>query len=232
MQSYLASKAAIRRYPFRLSCVGLPLAATLLMLSAAVVTDAHAACDGKEVLFVDDFSKPDLSWSPRDFTAFGSKKYVVAIEPNGTIRDWPSAHLFSENYSVCVQVKLPSDPAGAAGSGIAFWINPTKNQTGAMDYYMAVISPDGYYWVSRVTNGTRSPVLDDVREPLVKTGPNDINELSVTLRGSSGTFAINGKEVGKFTGQPPKQSHAGITAGAPLDKKYVVEFSNFRVLRP
>jgi len=32
--------------------------------------------------------------------------------------------------------------------------------------------------------------------------------------------------------EPPSQSYAGILAGAPLDKKYQVEFSDFRVEKP
>jgi hypothetical protein len=221
-----------RDTPFRLRAAVPLLAVMIPLLAVATATAARAACDGKEVLFADNFSEPDLSWHPRDVTVFRNGKYSLAIEPNGTIRDWPSDHLFSGNYSICAQVKLPNDPAGAAGSGIAFWIDPAKNQIGTNDYYMAMISPDGYYWVSKFVNGTRSMVLDDVQGPIVKTGSNDTNELSVTLQGNAGTFTINGKEVGKFSGAPPKQSHAGIAAGAPLDKKYIVEFSNFRVRKP
>ena len=193
---------------------------------------ARAGCDGKEVLFADDFSKPDLSWSPRDLTVFRNGKYVLAIQPNGSIQDWPGAVSFAGNYSVCGQVKLPIAPAGAAGSGLIFGVNPAKNKIGAHDYHMAVVSPDGYYWVAKFADGIRASVLDNPQGPLVKTGPNDTNELSVTLQGNSGTFSVNGKEVGKFTGQAPPRSYAGITAGAPLDKRYVVEFSNFRVLKP
>jgi hypothetical protein len=223
-----APESMSQKNPFRWRSTAL----LLVLATLAGASGARAACDGKEVLFADDFSNPDLSWGPRDVTVFRNGKYAVAIEPNGTVRDWPSAHLFSENYSVCVKMKLPNDPAGEAGSGIAFWIDPAKNQIGSNDYYLAVASPDGYYWVSRFVNGTRSSVMADAHEPIVKTGPNDVNELSVTLQGNAGTFSINGQEVGKFSGQPPKQAYAGITAGAPLEKKYVVEFFNFRVLRP
>src|SRR5450759_4987157 len=122
--------------------------ATNSIIAAAGMTSARAACDGKEVLFADDFSKvllSELSWGPRDASAFRNGKFVVTLEPNGSFHNWPSDHLFSGNYSVCVQVKLPSDPKGAAGSGIAFWINPVRNQIGDNDHYMAAISPDGYY---------------------------------------------------------------------------------------
>ena len=74
---------------------------------------------------------------------------------------------------------------------------------------MAVASPDGYYWVSRVFRGTRSYVVDAIQGDLIKTGPNDTNEISVTLQGNEGVFIINGKEVGKFKGQPPKSSMPG-----------------------
>jgi len=204
---------------------------TIITVSA-VGKPAIAACEGNDVLFSDDFSKPDVSWNPPDVTVFRDKRYVVTVQPNGTVTDWPSAFVFVGNYSVCVRLKLPSDPTGAAGSGIAFWVDPERNQNGSHNYYMAVASPDGYYWVSRVFRGTRSYVVDAIQGDLIKTGPNDTNEISVTLQGNEGVFIINGKEVGKFKGQPPKESYAGINAGAPLDKKYIIEFSDFRAVRP
>jgi hypothetical protein len=209
--------------------------ATVGIAAATAATGAHAACDGQEALFTDDFSAPvlsALSWRAAGDATFRNGKYVLTLNPNRSVRNWPSDKLFAGNYSICVQVKLPSDPQGPAGSGIAFWINPAKNKVGENDHYMAAISPDGYYWVAKFVDGVQTAVVDDVRRPMVKTGPNDVNELSVTIRGNTGTFSINGAEAGRFSGEPPTQSHAGITAGAPLDKKYVIEFSNFRVLRP
>lgn len=218
------------------------MSSTCLLFAAAIgvaviagTTGARAACDGKEVLFADDFSAPvlsALSWRADGGTAFRNKKYVFTLDPNSSVRNWPADKLFAGSYSICAQVKLPSDPQGPAGSGLAFWINPAKNKIGENDHYMAAISPDGYYWVAKFVDGVQTPVVDDVKRRLVKTGPNDVNELSVTIRGNTGTFSLNGSEVGTFTGQPPAQSHAGVTAGSPPGIKYVIEFSNFRVLRP
>ena len=217
----------------RLATGRLIICATATILAASAIgKPAIAACVGNDVLFSDNFSKPDASWRPTDGAAFRDKRYVVTLQPNGTIIDWPSAFVFDGNYSVCVQVKLPIDPTGAAGSGIAFWVDPEPNPNGTYNYYMAVASPDKYYWVSRVFKGNRSDVVTVAQGDLIKTGANDTNEVSVTLKGNEGTFIINGKEVGKFKGQPPKESYAGITAGSPLDKKYVIEFSDFRVTRP
>jgi len=95
-----------------------------ILAASAVGKPAIAACVGNDILFSDNFSKPDASWRPTDGAAFRDKRYVVTLQPNGTIIDWPSAFVFDGNYSVCVQVKLPIDPTGAAGSGIAFWVDP------------------------------------------------------------------------------------------------------------
>lgn len=200
-------------------------------LAVSVNDAAWAACDGKDVMFSEDFSKPDASWTPAKGNVVRNNRYVVSVEPNVSATDWPAAFVFSGNYSVCAELKLPIDPDGAAGSGIAFWVDPEKNQNGSHNYYMAVASPDGYYWVSRVFNGVRSTVVDAADGDLVKNGPNDTNQISVRLQGNEGIFVVNGKEVGQFTGQPPKESYAGLTAGAPLDKKYVIEFLRFRVVR-
>jgi len=207
------------------------LAGTALALAAVTGSagTARAACTG-EVVFADDFTKPNDSWNPRDVTVFRGGKYVLSLERNISVQDYPTDLKLSGNYTVCVQVKLPNDPAGAAGSGLVFWLDPAKNAVGGHDYYMAMASPDGFYWVSRFVNGARSAVTDDVQGPLFK--PNDVNELKVTVQGNAGIFFLNDREVGRFSGQPPRQSHAGITAGSPLDKRYVIEFSNFKVVRP
>ena len=97
---------------------------------------------------------------------------------------------------------------------------------------MAMVSPDGFYWMSRQSDGVLSNVLEPVQSDLVKTGPNAVNEIAVALNGNRGVLIINNAKVGEFTGQPPNQSYAGILAGAPLDKKYQIEFSNFRVVKP
>ncbi len=214
----------------RVRSAGLAAAMAIAVLTGFTAT-ARAACEG-EVLFADDFTKPNDSWNPRDVTVFRGGKYVLSLERNITVQDFPSDLKLSGNYTVCVQVKLPSDPAGAAGSGLVLWLDPANNAAGGHDYYMAVASPDGYYWVSRFVNGTRTAVTDDAQGPLLKTGANDVNEFKVTVQGNAGIFFLNDREVGRFSGQPPRQSHAGITAGSPLDKRYVVEFTNFRVVRP
>ena len=218
---------------FRRPAIGRLIISTIMTIIAAsaIGKPAITACGGNDVLFADNFSKPDASWRPTDGAAFRDNRYIVTVQPNGTITDWPSAFIFSGNYSVCARLKLPNDPTGAAGSGIVFWVDPERNKNGSHNYYMAVASPDGYYWISRVFRGTRSYVVDAVQGDLIKTGANDTNEISVILKGNEGVFVINGKEVGIFKGQPPRESYAGITAGAPLEKKYALEFSDFRVVK-
>lgn len=193
---------------------------------------ASAGCDGKTVLFADDFNPPSKSWGPAGSTVFRGGKYVATVDPNGSVADWPGDVTFSGPHSICAQVKLPNDPQSAAGSGILFWISSEKNQLGQRDRYMAMVSPDGYYWVARSAKGERSEIVESVQSSIVRTGPDAVNEISVDLTETGGVLSINGREVGRFSGQAPKQSFAGITAGAPLDKKHVVEFSRFRVVKP
>jgi hypothetical protein len=213
----------------------LGIAASIGLAAMGVIASfdsARAACEGSNVQFADDFSRPDSSWGPFNNEVFREKKYIMTVEPNGTEADWPSAARFSGSYTVCVNIKLPSDPKSAAGSGVLFWIEPDKNKLGGHNYYMAMLSPDGFYWISRQIEGVLSTVLEPMQGDLVKTGPNAVNEIAVSLRDNRGVFIINNKKAGDFVGQPPGQSHAGIISGAPLDKKYQIEFSVFRVVRP
>jgi hypothetical protein len=198
----------------------------------ASLASADAACPGSAVLFSDNFSHPSTLWDPPNDQVFRSGKYIMTLEPNGMASDWPIAPLFFGDYSVCAELKLPNDPTGAAGSGVIFWIDPLNNKKGGHNLYMAMISPDGFFWVSKQIDGEKSNVLEPAKSDFVKNGPNAVNEIVVTLRGGRGTLTINDKNVGEFSGQPPLQSHAGIFAGAPLEKKYQVEFSEFRVVKP
>jgi hypothetical protein len=209
--------------------LGIGLTALAVFASADL---ARAACDGGSMQFSDDFSHPHPSWSPFGAEAFGNNKYIMVVEPNAVMSDWPSAVRFSESYRVCVKIMLPTDPNGAAGSGLLFWIDPQKNGLGGRNYYMAMLSPDGFYWISRTFNGVRSDIIDPVQSDVVKTGPNVVNEIEVILRDNRGALMINGRQVGSFSGEPPSQSHAGILAGAPVDKRYRIEFSDFRVVKP
>jgi hypothetical protein len=194
---------------------------------------ARAACQGGTVQFSDDFSHPSTLWDPvGDSQVLRDGRYVMNVEPNGMAFDWPTTLLFSGTYSVCAKLKLPDDPNGAAGSGVIFWIDPPYNKKGGHNFYMAMISPDGFYWVSRQIDGEKSNVIEPVKSDLVKTGPGAVNEIAVALRDNRGVLIINDRSAGEFAGQPPIQSHAGIFAGAPLEKKYQVEFSNFRVVKP
>ena len=193
---------------------------------------AYAACEGKATIFADDFIHPSPSWGPGSKEVFRGGKYVMTVEPNATVADWPDAPLFSGSYSVCVKIKLPQDPKGEAGSGVIFWVDPLKNKQGGRNLYMAMISPDGFYWVTKQADGTKSNVVEPAQSDVVKIGPGAVNEIVVTLRDDRATFVINDKAVGDFAGGPSQgQFHAGILAGAPLEKKYQVEFSDFRVVR-
>ncbi len=203
-----------------------------LFAVAAPFHAAQAGCEGKGIQFADDFSHPSASWAPSSKDVFRDGKYIMTVEPNAMIADWPDAPLFSGNYSICVKIKLPADPNGAAGSGVIFWIDPMKNKQGGRNLYMAMISPDGFYWVSKQIDGAKSNVIEPVQSDLVRTGPNAVNEIVVALRDDGGTLMINDKSAGDFTAQPPNRSHAGILAGAPNEKKYQVEFSDFRVVKP
>lgn len=209
-----------------------PTGGVVLLLGIFVAFfPAYAACEGKATLFSDDFANPSPAWGPGNNDVFRDGKYTMTVEPNATVADWPDAPLFSGNYSVCVKIKLPQDPKGEAGSGVIFWIDPLKNKQGGRNLYMAMISPDGFYWVAKQVDGARANVVEPAQSDAVKTGPGAVNEIVITLRDDRGTLVINGKNMGDFSGQPSGQSHAGILAGAPLEKRYQVEFSDFRVVK-
>lgn len=191
-----------------------------------------AYCEGKKELFADDFSQPDPSWAPGEVGKFADNTYLMTLnKATEAWADWPSAFVFSGSFKVCAKIKLPVDPKSEYGTGIIFWIDPRKNEVDYYDYYVAYISPNGFYWVQRIFGDQAAVVVAAKKSDTVKTD-GQLNEMEISVNDNRGTLIINGQEVAKFKGQPPARSHAGIRSNFPLEysNDVVIKFSDFKVI--
>jgi hypothetical protein len=202
---------------------------------------AFAYCEGKSVLFSDNFK--DASWSgPSKGIQRQNGKYELALEKKptdgatGTYVDWPDAFIFADRLTVCTKIKMSSTAKSTSGSGLLFWINTSKSEKGYQNYYIAQIDVDGTAAIQRNYDGVYRTVLAWAPQEAIKKGPDAINELEVRLNGREGIFLINGKEITKFNGQPPSESYVGIygaagslAEGVTQNETVKVEFSEFMV---
>src|SRR5262249_37822132 len=139
--------------------------------------------------------------------------------------------IFSGSFRVCVKVKLPTDPKLEHGTGLIFWVDPIKNDIDYYDYYVAYISPNGFYWVQRILGNDAAVVVAAKESDAVRTD-GQLNEIEISVNDNRGVFIINGREVAQFKGQPPRRSFAGFRSNLPPEYSgdLVIEFTDFRVV--
>jgi hypothetical protein len=82
------------------------------------------------------------------------------------------------------------------GFGVIFRLQDKGNDAiGDNDYYLFLISSDGYYRVIRRFGGERRVLSEWIDTPLINTGVGATNNLRVTAQGSEFAFYINGERV-------------------------------------
>lgn len=82
------------------------------------------------------------------------------------------------------------------GFGVIFRLQDKGNDAiGDNDYYLFLISSDGYYRVIRRFNGERRVLSEWIDTPLINTSVGPANDLRVVARGSEFAFYINGERV-------------------------------------
>ncbi len=193
-----------------------------LMLLAAMIF-AGNVCLGANVLYDEKFTSLDPGW---DATP-GSKEFAVK---DGTVVMTPETALvylnrsFSlpDDFQASLTLNFVDSKNASAGSGLIFWAKSYQ------EYYMALISPDGWFAVMRLMNGRYlQPVTWRVNEA-VKKGTGVDNQLQVVTKGNQATLSINGKAVITFTGQPAQgKNMVGLWAS-----NNAVAFSGLKVMQP
>jgi hypothetical protein len=98
-----------------------------------------------------------------------------------------SAPYFSD-FDLRVQSKAVAGPLDN-GYGVVFRVQDTKN------YYLFLISSDGYYRVLRRVNDEEKLLSEWIPSPLVNQGLDAVNELRVVAQGDTFHFYINGEPV-------------------------------------
>lgn len=204
----------------------LSLIATLWAFAVAFgcqATSAEAACDPNNVLFTDDFEFLDTSWGEADDQFFVKDGAL-------TIKAWRSQVNFStqnEGGHVCVDVTVTDAPdVHNSPAGLIFWWKDWDN------FYYAFSWTDGGVEVRRVVKGKVSVVFTTGVEA-IKQGVGQTNSMELRLKPKDATLYINGAEVKRFKGVPPKGGGAiGIMASSPEAKPATFAFDNLVVSAP
>lgn len=194
--------------------------------------DAFKGCAEGKVLFEDSFKAHDPAWGPKDSRLkIASGEAVLTPVPGTRTFRWNRGFVF-DGFDACATLRLASNTSDPTSSyaGLMFWVEDNRN------FYQAVVAPNGYFTVARVTDGKvegKRPVAW-TKLDVVKTGAKEKNTLRVVTKDDKVTIFVNGKEVASFTGEAPKKpSHIGmLAASAPSRKGDAWSISDLKVTAP
>jgi hypothetical protein len=175
---------------------------------------SSADCNPQTAGFYDDFHTQDPGWnlSSGDPVHYANGQLVVAPKLNAGFAPKYLA-LRYQNATVCAHVQSPPEVKVAgqgSGGGITFWAANSSN------FYVAEITPDGEYWVSRLVAGNWVTVVPSTKSPQVKSGANVVNEVRLDLVDNFAALFVNNVKVQEFRGQPPE---SGAAVGLRADSE-------------
>jgi hypothetical protein len=212
-----------------------PVRIMLCILSLAVfacvmpsfVSSSTIAPSGT-VLFKDDFSSPASGWD-RYESAEGTMDYdggAYRIQVNALqVNFWSTPH---KDFS---DVRMEVDAGKING--------PDENRIGLIcrytgnQYYLFVISSDGYYGIGIFTNGhlTLLGQSEMQSSDKIKTGI-AVNHLRADCNGDTLSLVVNGLLVTQVHDPSLKHGDVGLLAGTFTQPGADVIFDNFVVMKP
>jgi hypothetical protein len=195
-------------------------AGVALLFGWLLATPAFAECDADNAIFADDFQFLDGTWGDADDNYFVEDGYLV-------IKAWRAQVNFatkSDAADFCADITIADAPApDSTAAGLVFWWADWDN------YYYLYYWADGSMEVRRVVKG-KDTTLFSVTTLALKKGVGATNQFELKLRPKDASIIINGTEVKRFKGTPPKDGGVmGIQAGSPDDKPATFKYDNFIV---
>jgi hypothetical protein len=196
-------------------------AAALLGLLLAI-DPAAAACDPDNAIFEDDFEFLDGSWGP-PADNFNVEAGVLVAENGGGRVNFQATN---EVADVCVDATIveAADPDSTA-AWVIFWFQDWDN------YYTLGYWGRGSVQISRRVKGKFLDIAYIDPVPALKAGLGQTNNIELKMTSKDATVFVNGAQVTRFKGKPPKGgAPVGLVAGS--EKPAKVTFDNFVVSEP
>jgi hypothetical protein len=195
-------------------------AAMLLGLLLAA-NPAAAECDPDNAIFEDDFEFLDGSWgAPAD--SFNVEDGVLVLRSF-----WGQVNFQTQNEAanVCVDTTIVEAPQpDQSPIGLVWWWENWDNY-----YYMFYWADSSWVEVRRIVKGQPQNVVA-VETLALKQGVGETNHIELQLRPKDATLFINGTQVTRFKGKPPKGgAPVGVYGVSPEDKPATWAFDNFVV---
>ena len=199
------------------------LAITAALVVCHLTFGAANACEGKNVLFEDQFQDDSGGWSiTEDRTEIkdGGLRITPRLNTSYT-EDNPG--FYFDDADICADIVLETSDDGNWGA-LVFWFEDYDN------YFIFQITPKGFYDIQRKFKGNWTRLIADAQSPAIKKEAGAANTVRVTVKGNLLTFYINGEKVRQLRGQAPKQQwRFGFMSGSPKEKRTTTVFKNVKI---
>jgi len=190
---------------------------------------AELVTQSGQALYHDDFSDPSSGW-PQTVSANGSLGYIDGVYR--MVVQSAGYDLWAVSGQTYGDVQIEADATRLAG--------PVSNRFGLIcryqdmdNFYMFIISSDGYYAIGKIKNGAVSLLGQEMMaySAAIVQG-SDPNHLRFDCIGNTLTGIVNGQAIANTSDADFSGGDAGLMAGAFDEGGVDVTFDNFVVIKP
>jgi len=181
------------------------------------------------LLFADDFSNPSSGWDQETAeeggTYYEDGAYHIVVNT-------PDLDIFANPYMSFKNVRVEVEAVKVAGEGHNNFGILCRYQ-GKNDYYVGIVSSDGYYGILKVKGGEEYLLgRESMQQSQVILGENARNVLRLDCIGSELHLFVNGMLLETQQDADFVEGDVGLLAGAYQNPGVHIAFDNFKVLQP
>jgi hypothetical protein len=181
---------------------------------------------GKDILFQDDFSKPDSGWilfdNQNGWGSYLNKEFHILVKKDHTLL-WTTVRKSFKDVVIKVKTSILSQTGEGDRGVMCRYTDPDH-------YYLLSISEDGYYGIFKKSDSQFSPLLNWQYSPAItKYMP---VTLTAACLGDTFTLGVDGVVLGQVKDGALVQGDIGLAAGTWSVADSGAAFSNLEVRSP
>jgi len=179
-----------------------------------------------DLLYSDDFSSSKSGWpqsaSGKYLALYKNGKYHMTVVPP---LYWNVQKLPSQNFSDFILEVEATKEAGPDDNALGVLVRESNESN---DYYLFLLSSDGYYQVKKAQNGSWAYTQEWAKSSAIKTG-NATNLVKVVCNGDKLSFYANDVKLTDYNDSSFANGHIGMRVESKSEGNVTVAFDNLTV---
>jgi hypothetical protein len=194
-----------------------------LFLIAWTSVGAAFGCEGKQVIFEDQFTDNSGGWTLVPPFARVEHGALIIDPPPQKMQKTLNVTFGVRDADICAEVVLPQNDS-KVGAGLAFWSKDAQNLFGLQ------IKGDGGVGIWRLEDGKWLAIRGDTPDIAVKKNPGATNTLRATVKGGLVSLYVNGAKIQDIRAQAPQRDwYFGLYGMNSTDGPVSITFKKVKV---